>query len=116
MTNASATSVLPGIWGGDRANLTIEGDRTQIRFDCGVATINGALKRRADGSFSAKGVFEDFADRPVDPDHPPKHRTAGFNGQFNGDMLDLAITISGEPQPRRYRLTKGRRVKLINCM
>lgn len=87
-----------------------------IEFDCGTVLIETPFKFSPQGNFSARGSFNDFSNRPVDPDQPAKQRSAAVRGRFGGDFLDLTIRISGEPEPRRLRLQRNHRVKLIRCM
>ena len=89
---------------------------TTIDFDCGAILIAMPLKINAKGVFSARGSFEDMSSGPVDPDQPVDQRPVSVRGKFGGDILDLTIRVSGEPAPRRLRLEKDRRVKLIRCM
>lgn len=107
--------MLSGNWGGDRANLKVGIDESQVEFDCGTAMIEGRLQVDAQGAFSGVGYFEDFAGGPVNPDLPPKRRPTMFRGQVSDDILDLTIEVSGEAEPRRLRLVRDHRVKLLRC-
>lgn len=80
-----------------------------------MAVIEGRVQVDAQGAFSGAGYFEDFAEGPVNPDLPTKRRPTMFRGQVSADILDLAIQVSGEAEPRRLRLVRDHRVKLLRC-
>ena len=116
VSEIDATLVPPGLWGGDRASLLIDAAGARIEFDCGAASLEGPLKSDAQGRFASRGEYEDVAGGPQPGDAPPSTRAARFEGRITGDILDLSMHVADDPVPRRYRMIRGQRIKLVRCL
>lgn len=112
----AARAPLSGMWGGDRAVLTLTAEGGRLEFDCGYATLSGpvALDRR--GRFKAAGVYYPESGGPVDADVPPVQLAARFNGTVSGSNLHLNFKQSKGAADRAFDMVAGKRQKLIRCL
>ena len=99
---------LTGIWGGDRATLTLTASGGSFIEDCATSTIGAAVQIDAVGRFAASGthiaegpgptfVNESVVERPV---------AIVFAGHLEGETMALDVRVSGGA-PIRYYLRAG---------
>ena len=112
----AAVTPLSGMWGGDRAVLTLTAQGGRLEFDCGYATLSGpvALDRR--GRFKAAGVYYPESGGPVDADAPPGQLAARFDGTVSGSNLHLNFKQSNGAADQAFDMVAGKRQKLIRCL
>src|SRR4051812_24965878 len=80
------STVKPGQWGGQHIAMSVEASKTDIEFDCGRATITGAIDTDRDGAFTATGTFLQERPGPTTPDGPAP-RPMRVTGAVKGDDM-----------------------------
>jgi len=112
----AAVAPLSGMWGGDRAVLTLTAEGGRLEFDCGYATLSGpvALDRR--GRFKAAGVYYPESGGPVDADAAPAQLAARFDGTVSGTNLHLNFKQAKGGVDQAFDMVAGKRQKLIRCL
>jgi len=110
----AATKPLVGLWGGDRAILTLDDKGGRLEFDCGYATLAAPIRLDRAGRFKAKGIY--FPDeRMKDADAPPKMVSASFKGTVHDGRLQLSFK-NDAAIAQSFEMIEGRRIKLIRCL
>ncbi len=112
---AAADDPLTGIFGGDRATLTLTANGGRLVMDCAESLIAEPVRPDAAGRFSVTGSHEDYAPGPQQADVPPPAARASFAGKLVGDTLELTITAANNSRSV-LRLTRGRAVKPVRCL
>jgi hypothetical protein len=113
-----------GEWGGKHVQLKVTESGGTLTYDCAAGTIDGPLRRDADGRFSAAGLHTRAGGGPeVEGQAPPSYRVR-YAGQVrgkrmrlhgrvsNGDVLGpFSLRLGAEPEfsaacgPRKGRVT-----------
>jgi hypothetical protein len=111
----SLDTVKPGQWGGSHIAMTVAAAGTEIEFDCGKATVSGAIATDRDGAFTAAGTFFQERPGPTTPDGPPQ-RPMRLSGTVKGDdmQVKVVLTDSGE-DAGTFTLTFGGTPRLVKC-
>ncbi len=114
LSAGASTKPLVGMWGGDRAILTLDDKGGRLEFDCGYATLAAPIRVDRAGRFKAKGLY--FPDeRAKDADTPPKMVSASFEGAVHDGRLQLTFK-NAAATAQSFEMLEGRRVKLIRCL
>lgn len=120
MLGASDTRAAPpplsGMWGGDRAVLTLTPQGGRLEFDCGYATLSGPVALDRQGRFKAAGVYYPESGGPVDADAPPAQLAARFDGTVSGSNLHLNFKQTKGGADQAFDMVAGKRQKLIRCL
>ena len=112
----AAVAPLSGMWGGDRAVLTLTAEGGRLEFDCGYATLSGSVALDRRGRFKAAGVYYPESGGPVDADVPPAQLAARFDGTVSGTNLHLNFTQAKGGVDQAFDMVAGKRQKLIRCL
>ena len=112
----AATPTLSGMWGGDRAVLTMTAQGGRLEFDCGYATLSGPVALDRQGRFKAAGVYYPESGGMVDADAPPVQLVARFDGTISGSDLRLTFKQAKGGPDQAFRMVAGKRQKLIRCL
>lgn len=112
----AAITPLSGMWGGDRAVLTLTAQGGRLEFDCGYATLSGPVALDRKGRFKAAGVYYPESGGPVDADAPPVQLAARFDGTVSGSNLHLNFKQSNGAADQAFDMVAGKRQKLIRCL
>jgi hypothetical protein len=108
-------SVKSGQWGGQHLAMTVAAAGTDIEFDCGKATVAGAIETDRDGSFTATGTFLQERPGPTTPDGPPQ-RPMRLSGTVKGDDMQVRIVLTDRDEDvGTFTLSFGGAVRLIKC-
>lgn len=112
-----AAAPLVGVWGGDRATLTITAGGGSFIEDCATATFAGPVFVDANGKFTAAGArfAEGFGPTRIDESGPARPNAASFEGRVTGAAITLEVRVGGGA-PMRYNLRAGPGPKRIACM
>jgi hypothetical protein len=107
--------VKPGEWGGPHIAMTVAAAKTDIEFDCGKATISGALDADADGAFTAAGTFLPERPGPTGPDAPAS-RPMRVTGTVKGDQMQVKIVLTDKDEAiGDFSLALGTLARLFKC-
>lgn len=112
----AAEPPLAGIWGGDRAQLTLHDRGGRLELDCGYATLDGPLAPDGRGRFRVRAAYYPARGGPVDADAPPAETPAWLEGTVKGSNLDLSLKPSGASEVQVFHMTAGKREKLVRCL
>ncbi len=105
---------LTGLWGGNRAILTIGPEGGRLQQECGYASF-GPVRPDGEGRFRVTGVLEPATPGPQRADGPPAGARTVFEGQVDGQTLILTIKPKGQ-DAQRLTLIKGMRAKMVRCL
>ena len=112
--DAHATS-RSGVWAGNGAVLTLDGQGGRLDFDCGYATLPSPVTPDRKGRFKAVGVYFPAQAGLVDADKPAARSAARIEGAFTGENLHITFLPAGGA-PATFDLSRGKARKLIRCM
>ena len=112
----AAIEPLSGMWGGDRAVLTLTAQGGRLEFDCGYAILSGPVALNRRGRFRAAGVYYPENGGPVDADVPPVQLAARFDGTVSGSNLHHNFKQSKGTADQAFDMVAGKRQKLIRCL
>lgn len=115
LTAAAPHDLLTGVWGGDRATLTLDQTGGTLIEDCQVATLTGPVHLRKNGRFTAVAQREVYEGGPQQADIPPIFVTIRLAGRIEASSLSLDVSAPGAPA-QRLTLVSGRRIKAIPCL
>lgn len=110
----AAPAALAGMWGGDRAVLTLSDQGGRLEFDCGYATLTGPVTPDGKGAFKAVGLYFPQQAGPTEADAPPVQVAARFKGNIAGSGLRLTFQQAGAEQI--FEMVAGKRQKLVRCL
>lgn len=120
MLSAGSAAAVPrhlsGMWGGDRAVLTLTAESGRLEFDCGYATLSGPVALDRKGRFKATGIYYPESGGPVDADAPPAQLAARFDGTVSGTNLHLNFRQTRGGVDQAFNMVAGKRQKLIRCL
>src|SRR6476660_7197805 len=89
--------VKSGQWGGQHIAMTVAASKTEIEFDCGKATVSGALDADPDGGFTATGAYQPERPGPATPDAPAS-RPMRATGTVKGDDMQVKIVLTDKDE------------------
>lgn len=112
---ARVDSVKAGPWGGQHIAMTVAQSGMDIEFDCGKATVTGAIETDRDGAFTATGTFLQERPGPTTPDGPPQ-RPMRLSGTVKGDDMQVNIVLTDRDEDvGTFTLSFGGAAKLTRC-
>ena len=115
LPGSTATPVKSGQWGGPHIAMTVASSKTDIEFDCGKATIGGAIDAGSDGTFAVPGTFMPERPGPTTPDAPPS-RPMRMSGSVKGDDMHVTIVLTDKDEAiGDFTLTLGTVARLTKC-
>jgi hypothetical protein len=104
-----------GEWGGQHIAMTVATSGTQIEFDCGKASIDGAIDVDRAGAFTATGTFFQERPGPTTPDGPPR-RPMRVSGTVKGDAMQVTIVLTDRDEDvGTFTLSFGSSARLVKC-
>jgi hypothetical protein len=105
---------LSGQWGGQGAEMLIEGGIANVQFDCAAGTIDSNL--RSSGPFLAPGTFRPGQGGPVRVGQIFTSKRATYSGSVTGDQMILSVQVEDGPTVGPLTLTSGARGQLNRCL
>jgi hypothetical protein len=112
---APDSNIKPGRWGGPHVAMMVTSERTDIEFDCGQASVDGAIPLDRDGAFTATGTFLQERPGPTRPDGPPR-RPMRLTGGVKDDTMDMRVTLTDQQEDiGRFTLAFGADARLVKC-
>ena len=109
------SAVKAGQWGGQHLAMTVTQSGTDLEFDCGKATIAGAIETDRDGAFTATGTFLQERPGPTTPDGPPR-RPMRLSGTVKGDDMQVRIVLTDRDEDLgAFTLTYGATARIVKC-
>ena len=112
----AAPAPLAGMWGGDRAILTLTDQGGRLQFDCGFATFDEAVRPNGKGRFKVTALYFPEHGGPTAADQPPAELTAALSGVVQGESLRLTFRPAGRREAQTLNMVAGQRLKLIRCL
>jgi len=107
--------VKAGQWGGQHILMTVASASTEIEFDCGRATVPGAIETDRDGKFSTTGTFLQERPGPTTPDGPAK-RPMRLSGTVKDNDMQVSIVLTDSSEEiGTFALTFGASARLVKC-
>ena len=111
----AGSPVKAGQWGGPHILMTVASSSTEMEFDCGRATVPGAIETDRDGGFTTTGTFLQERPGPTTPDGPPRRPMRLSGTVKNNDMqVSIVLTDSNE-EVGSFTLTFGATARLVKC-
>ena len=117
----SATPMAPdgpvkvGQWGGPHIVMTVASASTEIEFDCGRATVPGAIDTDGEDKFTTNGTFLPERPGPTTPDGPAR-RPMRLSGTVNGNDMQVSIVLTDSNEDLgNFALTFGATPRLVKC-
>ena len=117
----SATGIEPdsavkaGQWGGPHISMTVAAASTDIEFDCGRATVPGAIETDRNGGFAINGTFLQERPGPTTPNGPAQ-RPMRLSGTVKGDEMQVSIVLTDNREEiGSFTLTFNTTARLVKC-
>jgi hypothetical protein len=108
-------AVRAGRWGGPHVAMTVSSERTDIEFDCGQASVDGAIMLDGNGAFSATGTFVQERPGPTTPSGPAR-RPMRLTGGVKDDTMALKVTLTDQNEDvGTFTLSFGADARLVKC-
>jgi len=115
LPGSTATPVKSGEWGGQHIAMTVASSKTDIEFDCGKATIGGAIDADPDGAFAVTGTFMPERPGPTTKDGPPS-RPMRVSGTVKADTMQVKIVLTDKDEAiGEFSLALGTVARLTKC-
>ena len=112
---APDSNIKAGRWGGPHVAMTVTSERTEIEFDCGQASVDGAIPLNRDGAFTATGTFLQERPGPTTPAGPPR-RPMRLTGGVKDDTMDMRVTLTDQNEDiGSFTLAFGSDARLVKC-
>jgi hypothetical protein len=112
---ASVAALKTGQWGGQHIAMTVSPAGTEIEFDCGKASVTGAIATDRDGAFTVTGTFLQERPGPTTPDGPPQ-RPMRLSGSVKGDDLQVKVVLTDTGEDLgTFALGYGVAPRLVKC-
>jgi hypothetical protein len=112
---APDSNLQAGVWAGPHVAMTVTAQRTEIEFDCGSGSIDGAIPIDRDGAFAVNGTFTQERPGPTTPDGPPR-RPMRLTGGVNGDTMDARVMLTDQNEDLgSFTLKFGADARLVKC-
>src|SRR6185295_7027460 len=107
--------VKSGQWGGQHLAMTVAPSGAEVEFDCGKATVTGAIDTDRDGAFTATGVFLQERPGPTRVGGPPQ-RPMRLSGAVKGNDMQVRIVLTDrDEEVGTFTLTFGTAARLTKC-
>jgi hypothetical protein len=107
--------VKAGQWGGQHIAMTVAASKTDIEFDCGKATVSGAIDIDRDGAFTVTGTFLQERPGPTTPEGPAQ-RPMRLSGTVKGDEMQVKIVLTDRDEEiGTFTLSFGGAARLTKC-
>lgn len=104
-----------GNWGGLHVAMTVAAQRTDIEFDCGLASIDGAIPVDRDGAFAVNGTFIQERPGPTTLNGPAR-RPMRLTGAVKGDTMDARVMLTDQNEDLgSFTLKFGAAARLVKC-
>jgi len=110
----NASSVAPGIWGGEHIILEVSGKGAEAEFDCAHGQVTQRITLDRHGDFDVAGTFTAEHGGPVLRDENSRSTPARYSGHVDGDTMSLAVTV-GKEKVGIFTLTQGSHPMLRKC-
>jgi hypothetical protein len=117
----SATGIEPdsalktGQWGGPHISMTVASASTDIEFDCGRATVPGAIETDRNGAFTVNGTFLQERPGPTTPNGPTQ-RPMRLSGTVTGDEMQVSIVLTDSREDiGSFTLAFNTTARLVKC-
>ncbi|WP_293901879.1 hypothetical protein [Phenylobacterium sp.] len=108
---------LTGVWGGDRAVLTVTAKGARLETDCATGALTAPIRLDRFGRFSVEGTFQGMTGGPQRADEdaasPPAVR---YSGQVKDQTMILRLPSADGRPAREFTLRQGVRPKLARCL
>ena len=112
---APDSNLKAGRWGGPHVAMTVTAERTEIEFDCGEASVDGAIPLNRDGAFTATGTFLQERPGPTTPAGPPR-RPMRLTGGVKDDTMDMRVMLTDQNEDiGSFTLAFGADPRLVKC-
>jgi hypothetical protein len=112
---APDSSIKAGRWAGPHVAMTVTAERTDIEFDCGSASVDGAIPLNRDGAFAVAGTFVQERPGPTTIDGPPR-RPMRLAGSVKDDTMEMRVTLTDHDENvGNFTLTFGADARLVKC-
>jgi hypothetical protein len=113
--SSADSAVKSGQWAGQHIVMTVAAERTEIEFDCGKATVGGAIVTDTDGAFRATGTFLQERPGPTTPGGPPR-RPMRLSGAVKDDNMQVTVVLTDRDEDvGTFTLTFGAAPRLVKC-
>jgi hypothetical protein len=108
-------AVRAGQWGGVHLAMTIASDRADLEFDCGKASVSGAIDTDRNGAFAVTGSFQPERPGPASREAPPA-RPMRLSGTVKGDEMQVTVRLTDSNEDvGTFTLTFGAAPRLVKC-
>src|SRR5262249_37313245 len=112
---APDSNIKAGRWGGPHVAMMVTAERTDIEFDCGSASVDGAIPLDREGSFAVTGTFVQERPGPTRPEGPPR-RPMRMTGSVKDDSMDMRMTLTDQNEDvGSFTLAFGADARLVKC-
>jgi hypothetical protein len=112
---APDSNIKAGRWGGPHVVMMVTSERTDIEFDCGTASVDGAIPLDRDGAFTVTGTFLQERPGPTRPEGPPR-RPMRLTGGVKNDTMDIRVTLTDQNEDLgSFTLAFGADARLVKC-
>jgi hypothetical protein len=112
---APDSNIKAGLWGGPHVAMTVTAERTDIEFDCGRASVEGAIPVDRDGAFTVTGTFFQERPGPTTPEGPPR-RPMRLTGAVRNETMDVRVVATDQNEDLgSFTLTFGADPRLTKC-
>jgi len=112
---ASLDNLKAGRWGGPHVAMTVTSERVDIEFDCGRASVDGAIPLDREGAFTVAGIFFQERPGPTRPGGPPR-RPMRLTGSVKDDTMTMRVTLTDQNEDvGSFTLAFGADARLVKC-
>jgi hypothetical protein len=112
---APDSNIKAGRWGGPHVAMMVTSERTDIEFDCGQASVDGAITLDRDGAFTVTGTFLQERPGPTTPEGPPR-RPMRLTGSVKDDTMEMRVTLADQNEDiGSFTLAFGADARLVKC-
>jgi hypothetical protein len=95
--------------------MVVTSERTDIEFDCGQASVDGAIPLDRDDAFSVTGTFVQERPGPTTPNGPPR-RPMRLTGSIKNDTMDMRVMLTDQNEDLgSFTLAFGADARLVKC-
>ena len=112
---APDSNIKAGRWSGPHVTMMVTSERTDIEFDCGQASVDGAIPLDRDGAFTVTGTFLQERPGPTTAAGPPR-RPMRLTGGVKDDSMDMRVTLTDQNEDiGSFTLSFGADARLVKC-
>ena len=112
---APDANIKTGPWAGPHVAMMVAPERADIEFDCGRASVDGAIPVDRDGAFTVTGTFVQERPGPTKPDGPPR-RPMRVTGGVKDDTMNMQVTLTDQNEDiGSFTLAFGADARLVKC-